>query len=183
MAEVELYQGRPADERGRQEKELRAYDFLDRLGVPYVHMDHDPAMTMEDCQEVDRKLNTMICKNLFLCNRQKTAFYLLLIPGEKHFLTKELSHQLGVSRLSFGDEGHMMEYLDITPGSVSVLGLMNDRENHVQLVIDRAVMDAADFACHPCVNTSSVCFSMADFREKVLPALKHPPIFVELPVE
>lgn len=172
--------GRPESCAGRLPKEILAYNFLDGLGVYYERIDHDPAMTMEDCAEVDKALQAMICKNLFLCTRQQTDFYLLLIPGDKHFVTKELSHQLGVSRLSFADEGHMLEFLDITPGSVSVLGLMNDARGRVRLVIDKDVLDAEWFACHPCINTTSLRFSMADFREKVLPALGHEPTYVTL---
>ena len=178
---MEVQKGRPVDESGRKEKEVRTYDFLDALGVPFDRIDHDPAMTMEDCADVDQKLCTLICKNLFLCNRQKTRFYLLLIPGDKHFLTRELSGQLGISRLSFADAEHMLRYLDITPGSVSVMGLMNDRENNVQLVIDRDVVKADWFACHPCINTSSIRFSMKDFLEKIIPALMHEPVYVDLP--
>ena len=178
---MKLVKGRPVDETGRLPKEIRTYDFLDRLGVSFERIDHAPAMTMEDCVEADRILDTLICKNLFLCNRQKTDFYLLLIPGDKHFQTKVLSSQLGVSRLSFADASCLEEFLDITPGSVSVLGLMNDRENRVKLVIDRDVMESDAFACHPCINTSSIRFSMTDFTQKVLPALKHTPFYVELP--
>ena len=178
---MEMQKGRPFEESERLEKEVRAYDFLDALGVPFDRIDHDPAMTMEDCAEVDKVLCAMICKNLFLCNRQKTRFYLLLIPGDKHFLTKELSHQLGVSRLSFADAEHMQKYLDITPGSVSVMGLMNDEGNNVQLLIDRDVVKAEWFACHPCINTSSIRFSMKDFLNKIIPGLKHEPVYVDLP--
>ena len=178
---MELQTGRPAEESGRLEKEIRTYDFLDALGVPFERVDHDPAMTMEDCADVDKLLFAMICKNLFLCNRQKTQFYLLLIPGDKHFLTKELSGQLGVSRLSFADAEHMLRYLDITPGSVSVMGLMNDQGNNVQLLIDRDVVKAEWFACHPCINTSSIRFSMDDFLNKIIPGLKHEPVYVDLP--
>ena len=178
---MEMQKGRPADESGRMDKEIRTYDFLDTLGVPFDRIDHDPAMTMEDCVEVDKIFGATMCKNLFLCNRQKTHFYLLLIPGDKHFLTRELSGQLGVSRLSFADGEHMQRYLDITPGSVSVMGLMNDKENNVQLVIDRDVVKAEWFACHPCINTSSIRFSMKDFLEKIIPALKHEAVYVDLP--
>lgn len=178
---MEMQKGRPADESGRMDKEIRTYDFLDTLGVPFDRIDHDPAMTMEDCVEVDKIFGATMCKNLFLCNRQKTHFYLLLIPGDKHFLTRELSGQLGVSRLSFADAEHMLRYLDITPGSVSVMGLLNDKENNVQLVIDRNVVKAEWFACHPCINTSSIRFSMKDFLEKIIPALKHEAVYVDLP--
>ena len=134
-----LMNGRPRNEEGRLEKEIKCYDLLDSLGIPYQRLDHEPAMTMEVCGEIDMSLNAVICKNLFLSNRQETAFYLLLIPGNKPFKTKYLSAQLGVSRLSFGKEEYMERFLDNTPGSATVLGLMNDHENRVQLVIDRDV--------------------------------------------
>lgn len=178
---MEIFHGRPADSAERLPKELRSYDFLDSIGVSFDRIDHAPAMTMEDCVEVDKALQSVLCKNLFLCNRQKTNFYLLLIPGDKHFQTKELSHQLGVARLSFAGEDSMLEFLDITPGSVSVLGLINDSGNRVQLVIDRDVLKEPWFGCHPCINTSSLRFTMEDFNLKVLPALGHEPIYVELP--
>lgn len=178
---MEVQKGRPVNDSGRLDKEIRTYNFLDQLCVPFDRIDHDAAMTMEDCENVERALNAPICKNLFLCNRQQTCFYLLLISGYKHFQTKELSHQLGVSRLSFADEGHMLQYLDITPGSVSVMGLLNDYDNQVQLVIDREVIREKWFVCHPCINTSSIRISMEDFLEKVLPELKHKAIYVNLP--
>ena len=132
---MELQKGRPADTAGRMEKEIRTYDFLDGLGVEYDRVDHGPAMTMEDCKEADEILQATICKNLFLCNRQKTAFYLLMIPDTKVFHTKDLSAQIGSARLSFASPEYMEEFLDITPGSVSVMGLMNDKERRVQLLM------------------------------------------------
>lgn len=166
-----LFEGRPED--ARLEKETRCYDLLDSLGVSYSRLDHGPAMTMEICAEIDKSLNAIICKNLFLCNRQETNFYLLMIPGDKPFKTKYLSAQLGVSRLSFGKETFMEEFLDTTPGSASVLGLMNDKENRVQLVIDKAVLDSEYFGCHPCINTSSLRLRQSDLWERILPALHH----------
>ena len=155
---MELQKGRPADTAGRLEKEIRTYDLLDRLGVEYERIDHEPAMTMEDCKEVDQLLEAVICKNLFLCNRQKTAFYLLMIPDTKVFHTKDLSAQIGSARLSFAKPEYMEEFLDITPGSVSVMGLMNDKEHRVQLLIDEDVLDGEYIGCHPCINTSSIRF-------------------------
>lgn len=176
-----LFEGRPED--ARLEKETRCYDLLDSLGVSYSRLDHGPAMTMEICAEIDKSLNAIICKNLFLCNRQETNFYLLMIPGDKPFKTKYLSAQLGVSRLSFGKETFMEEFLDTTPGSASVLGLMNDKENRVQLVIDKAVLDSEYFGCHPCINTSSLRIATKDLMEKILPAVQHTAILVDLPWE
>lgn len=177
---MELQKGRPADTAGRLEKEIRTYDLLDRLGVEYERIDHEPAMTMEDCKEVDQLLEAVICKNLFLCNRQKTAFYLLMIPDTKVFHTKDLSAQIGSARLSFAKPEYMEEFLDITPGSVSVMGLMNDTEHRVQLLIDEDVLDGEYIGCHPCINTSSIRFKVKDLIEKVIPAMGHDFVKVKL---
>ncbi len=177
---MELQNGRPADTTGRLEKELRCYDLLDRLGVAYERVDHAPAMTMEVCQEIDRVLNAVICKNLFLCNRQETAFYLLMIPDTKVFHTKDLSAQIGSARLSFAKAEYMQQFLDITPGSVSVLGLMNDTGHKVQLLIDEDVLASEYVGCHPCINTSSLRLKTRDLVEKILPAVEHEFIKVKL---
>ena len=177
---MELVQGRPATNEGRLEKEIRCYDLLDSLGVEYQRIDHEAAMTMEACAEIDRVLDATICKNLLLCNRQCTVFYLLMIQGDKHFKTSELSKQIGSSRLSFASGEYMEQLLDITPGSLSVLGLMNDKDNRVQLLIDRDVLEGEYFGCHPCINTSSLRLRTADLLEKVLPAVGHEPRMVSV---
>ena len=168
-----LEQGRPTDCTGRAEREIRTYDLLDRLGIAYGRIDHEAADTMEICREIDESLDAIICKNLFLCNRQGTAFYLLMMPGDKPFKTKELSAQINSARLSCASPEKMEEYLDIRPGAVSVMGLANDRENNVQLLIDEDVLAGAYFGCHPCVNTSSLRISVTDLIEKFLPAVGH----------
>lgn len=178
-----LHNGRPAQGELRLEKENKCYNLLDTLAIPYQRIDHEPAMTMEVCAEIDKSLNAVICKNLFLSNRQETNFYLLLIPGNKPFKTKYLSSQLGVSRLSFGNERYMEEFLDCTPGSATVLGLMNDKENRVQLVIDRDVLKNEFLGCHPCINTSSLRLPVADVMQTLLPAMHHEAILVDLPWE
>ena len=181
---MELQKGRPENTDDRLDKEIRVYDFLDKLGIQYQRIDHEAAMTMEACEEIDRALgdNTTICKNLFLCNRQETDFYLLLMPGDKPFKTKDLSAQIHSARLSFAKPEYMEKYLDITPGSVSVLGLMNDSEKKVQLLIDEDVMKEPYFGCHPCINTSSLKFTTEDLMQKIIPALEHEPVTVTLPI-
>ncbi|MCQ2443449.1 MAG: prolyl-tRNA synthetase associated domain-containing protein [Oscillospiraceae bacterium] len=177
---MELYHGRPVDCVGRMEKEIKTYDLLDRLGVDYQRTDHAPADTMEVCNVIDGVLGVLICKNLFLTNRQKTKFYLLLMPGDKPFKTKDLSKQLGVARLSFGSAEDMERLLNVTPGSVSVMGLMNDPDGLVQLVIDEDVLREEYFGCHPCINTSSLKMKTADVVKTFLPAVKHEFISVSL---
>ena len=175
-----LENGRPADCSGRLEKEIRVYDLLDSLDIAYQRVDHEAAMTMEACAAIDLVLDATICKNLLLCNRQNTAFYLLMIVGDKTFKTKELSHQIGSSRLSFASGEYMEQFLDITPGSLSVMGLMNDKENRVKLLIDRDVLAGEYFGCHPCINTSSLRLRTADLMEKIIPAMGHEPTLVEI---
>jgi Ala-tRNA(Pro) deacylase len=179
---MELVKGRPADCSGRLDKEIRCYELLDRLGIDYQRVDHDEANTMEVCQAIDVVLEATICKNLLLCNRQCTAFYLLMIPGTKVFKTKDLSAQIGSSRLSFAAAEYMEQFLDITPGSVSVLGLMNDKENRVQLLIDEDVLKGEYVGMHPCINTSSLRLKTKDLMETVLPAMGHEARIVTLPV-
>ena len=174
------YNGRPENPEGRLPRELRTYDFLDRLGIPYTRVDHEAANTMEACGAIDQALGTQMCKNLFLCNRQKTAFYLLLMPGDKKFRTKDLSAQIQSSRLSFAGEADMLALLDIQPGAVSVMGLMNDPENRVQLLMDEDVLQGEWLGCHPCINTSSIKLKTAEVMERFLPEVHHAPRMVHL---
>ena len=176
-----LYTGHPGEPRG--EAEERCYALLDSLGVRYFRADHEHADTIADCEQVEEILGCRICKNLFLTNRQQTDFYLLLMPGEKPFKTKLLSRQIGSARLSFAGPEDMARLLGVTPGSVSVLGLMNDREGRVRLLMDRELLAGESFGCHPCLNTSSLRFSTRELMETVLPALGHAPQFVDLPWE
>lgn len=178
---MELVKGRPTDCSGRLEREVRVYDLLDKLGIEYERTDHEEANTMEKCNEIDKILDTIICKNLFLCNRQQTEFYLLMMPGDKPFKTKYITKQLGCSRLSFAPSEKMLEYLDIKPGAMSIMGLMNDKDNKIQLVIDKPVVESETLGCHPCVCTSSLKFKTKDIIEKFLPAVHHEPIIVDLP--
>ena len=177
---MQLQNGRPVTNEGRLAKEIRCYDLLDSLGVEYQRIDHEAANTMEACAAVDAALGATICKNLLLCNRQATAFYLLMIPGDKTFKTSVLSKKIGSSRLSFASAEHMEEFLDITPGSVSVLGLMNDHDHRVELLIDEDVLGGEFIGCHPCINTSSLRFKTEDLLQKIIPAMGHEPRFVTL---
>lgn len=169
----ELLCGRPASGEGREAKEMAVYDLLDRLGISYTRVDHAPAATMEDCLAVEATLGTSICKNLFLTNRQHTAYYLLLMPGDKPFRTKDLSAEIGSARLSFALPEEMERLLGTAPGSASVLGLMNDKEREVALLIDRDVLAAKAIGVHPLVNTASLALTLDDILKKLLPALGH----------
>ena len=177
---MQVYVGRPSSCEGRLSKEIKVYDFLDKLGIEYYRVDHNEADTMEKCEKIEKELNTVICKNLFLCNRQMTKFYMLMMPGKKPFKTKDISQQIGSARLSFAPAEKMLEYLDITPGSVSIMGLANDKEGEVQLLLDREIYESEYVRCHPCINTSTLKIKTADILEKYLPAVKHEFVIVDL---
>ncbi len=170
---MEIYYERPENEADRQAREMAVYDLLDGLQVPYARVDHEAAMTIDDCKGADTALDIEICKNLFLCNRQETNFYLLMMPGKKKFVTRDLCKQINSPRLSFAKEEYMLKLLNLHPGSVSILGLMYDTENRVQLLMDREVVECEYLGCHPCVNTSSLRLRTADVLEKILPAIHH----------
>ena len=171
---LELYNGRPDDLTGRLEKETAVYDLLDKLGIEYQRVDHEAAFTMEACREIDEALApATICKNLLLCNSQKTKFYLLMIVGDKKFKTKEVSHQINSARLSFADGEFMEKFLNITPGSLSIMGIMNDKDNNVNVLIDDDLLHSEYIGCHPCVNTSSIRLKVDDLINVFFPAVGH----------
>lgn len=175
-----LYHGRPGSADGRLPREMRVYDALDALGIPYERIDHAPADTMEVCRAIDDALGTLICKNLFLCNRQKTKFFLLMMPGDKVFKTKELTPQIGAGRLSFGEPGDLLRLLDTLPGAVSVMGLLNDPEGRVSLLVDEDVLAGETLGCHPCVSTSSLKLRTADVFGRFVPSTGHRYLTVRL---
>ena len=180
MYKMVLYKGRPTTNEGREEREIRVYDYLDNLGIEYYRIDHNPVFSDNECQEVEKVLDNVICKNIFLCNRQRTAYYMLVMPAHKKFNTSRVSHALNSSRLSFASAEDMLSLLDVTPGSVSIMALMNDRENKVQLAIDTELLNHQDFGCHPCKNTSSLRLKRTDVFDKFLKSVNHTPIFLTL---
>lgn len=176
--DLNVYSGRPSDD--RLPEELAVYDLLEELGIPYLRADHDHADTMEDCLRVEAVLGAPICKNLFLCNRQQSQFYLLMMPGSKPFKTKDLSAQLGCARLSFASPEHMAELLKTTPGSVSALELMHDTQGRVQLVVDRDLLEGEYISGHPCISTSTLRLHRDDLL-RFAAHTGHTPVYVSLP--
>ena len=172
---MELLKGRPADLSDRTEKEIRVYDFLDSLDIEYFRLDHAPAFGSEEelCREIENSLGARICKNLFLANRQRTKFYMLMIPDHKVFRSSDISKQAGSSRLHFAESEYMEELIDCSSGSASVMGLMNDTEHRVQLLVDDDVINSEYVGCHPCINTSSLRIRSGDIFDKFVKATGH----------
>ena len=181
---MEHYDGRPINDIKRSEMEIRTYNLLDKIGMSYETVCHEAVYTMEECEKVEKELGTPICKNLFLCNRQQTQFYLLMLPSDKHFKTKNLSSELACSRLTFADDRHMVDLLGIHPGSVSPMGLMNDKDKKIRLVIDKDLFTYSKFfGCHPCVNTATIKLNLQEFVEKFVPMTGHNYMIVTLKTE
>lgn len=179
VPDMTIYKGKPSPE-GRLSRETAVYELLEKLNIPYERLDHEAVASIEACQGVDKILDIKLCKNLFLCNAQRTKFYLLLMPGEKKFSTKEVCRQIQSARLSFAPEQYMEKLLNISPGAVSVMGLMNDKDNEVRLLIDREVLESEYLGCHPCVNTTSLKLKTADVISRFLPYTGHDYTVVEL---
>jgi hypothetical protein len=173
------YRGKPKDLDKRQEKERKCYEFLEKIGIDYEVVDHEEALDMDKCLEIETVLGVKICKNIMLCNRQETRFFIFMMPGDKKYVTKDVSKKIGMSRLSFAKEEHLKDYLNVTPGSVSVLGLLNDIDNRVELVIDRDVIGQNHIRCHPCVNTSTLKIKTDDFLTKIIPALNKEALIID----
>jgi hypothetical protein len=173
------YRGKPKDLDKRQEKERKCYEFLEKIGIDYEVVDHEEASDMDKCLEIETVLGVKICKNIMLCNRQETRFFIFMMPGDKKYVTKDVSKKIGMSRLSFAKEEHLKDYLNVTPGSVSVLGLLNDIDNRVELVIDRDVIGQNHIRCHPCVNTSTLKIKTDDFLTKIIPALNKEALIID----
>ena len=174
-----LYKTRPSGD-GRLKKEMETYDILEKLDIPFQRVDHYPVATTEDCAEIEAVLGMEICKNLFLRNGSKTEFFLLVLPGGKKFVTRDVSRQIGSSRLSFGEADYMEEFLNVTPGSASILGLMYDKVHKINLLVDREIAESEYICCHPCINTSTLKIKTADILEKFLPYTGHKPTILEI---
>ena len=166
---------------GLNEAQQAVFEALRTLSIPFERVEHENADTMEDCVAIAEALGADVCKNLVLCNRQKTNFYLLTMPGDKPFYTKDLSHQIGSSRLSFASPDAMEELLRVQPGSASILSLLFDTEHKVQLVMDRETMDQEFFCCHPCKNTGTLKMKTSDVLNIFLKHTGHIPTTVDLP--
>lgn len=173
-----VYCNRPAEK--REEREEKVYDCLEQLSIPFQRVDHKAAHSIEDCEQIEQELQVKICKNLFLCNRQKTSFYLLLMEGDKRFVTKDFSKSIGASRLSFAGEADLLHYLNVTPGSASIFGLLYDKKKQVHLYIDQKVAEEEYLGCHPCKNTSSLKIKTKDILEIFLPSIGVIPHIIDL---
>lgn len=175
-----IYSGRPTDCDGRLEKEVAVYDFLDNLGIEYERVDHDPADTIEDCLEIEKVIGVGICKNLFVCNRTKTEYYVIMMSGHKVFKTADVSKKIGTSRLSFASAEDMEKLLGVTPGSVTVMALKNDTACRVKLVIDRDIINGEFVRCHPCINTSTLKIRTEDLLKTFLIKVRHTPMIIDI---
>lgn len=168
----------PTDERIATEKKV--YELLAKLKIPYERVDNEVVETMEECEEIDRALGAEIRKSIFLCNKKKTSFFLVVVPAKKALDTSALEKKIGVSHLSFASGELMEEHLGTKPGSASVMGLINDEDDYVQLIIDKEVAEDEWFGCNPGINTSHLKMKTSDLLNKFLPQIRHKAKVIDL---
>ena len=158
--------------------------FLNAHGIPYEYHEHERLFTIEDClQKPFITEDVTICKNIFLCNRQQTQFYLLLLKPLTHFQTSVVSKALGSSRLSFAPENALEDQLRLSSGSVSPLALLYDSEHKIKLCYEKGICDTKRIAFHPCDNAATVIFWQQVFWERVIPLLCVQPFALHLSEE
>ena len=151
--------------------------WLESMEIKYEFHEHEPAHTIDDCLRMPFITEDVtICKNIVLCNRQQTVFFLLLLRPLTPFRTAVVSKALGVSRLSFAPESALEEMLHLTCGSVSPLGLLFDQERRITLCYEAAAAATPRIAFHPCDNRATVIFEQDVFWKQVLPAMGIQPV-------
>lgn len=161
----------PEDERGALE--TKVYQELERLNISYERVDNDTVETMEECVEISEKLGAEIRKTIVCCNRQKTEFFLVVLPASKRFDSKLFAAMMRTARVSFASAEDMESLIGLTPGEASVMGILNDPEAKIKVVVDKAVADAEWFACNPGANTTHIRFKTKQLLDTFLPAENH----------
>lgn len=169
-----------APKKGTNATKDKVFALLDKLHIPYERVENDVVETMEECKEIDQALGTEIRKSIFLCNQKKTSFFLVVMPAEKQLDTGALEKKLGVSHLSFASGELMEKHLGTKPGSASIMGLINDEDEYVQLIMDKEVADEEWFGCNPGINTDHLKIKTQDLLKKFLPRIYHKAKIVEL---
>lgn len=153
--------------------------YLDNLGINYKKIEHSPAATMEECKKIEEILDNAICKNLLLRTTNGSAYYLLILRNDKQFVTSRISKLLGSSRLSFASGEEMESLLNTTPGSLSILSLIFDKEKKIKLAVDRDAVENEFFCCHPCDNTATLKIKASDITDIFIPSLEIKPVIIE----
>jgi Ala-tRNA(Pro) deacylase len=158
----------------------KAFKMLDQLKIPYECVSNDAVSTMEECRAIEEVLGTEIRKNIFLCNKKNTSFFLIVLPADKNLDVDTLSAKIGIPKLSFASADSMQQHLGAQPGSASVMGLINDEDEYVQLIIDKEVAEAEWYGCNPGINTAHLRLKTSDLLNKFLPKIYHKAKIVEL---
>lgn len=168
----------PEDARGALE--TKTYEELTRLGIKFERVDNDPVEAMDECTEIAGKLGTEIRKTIVVCNRQKTQYYLVILPADKRFDSKRFAQMMQCARVSFASAEDMESILGVQPGSATVMSILNDTDNKVQVVVDKAVADEKWFGCNPGANTTHLKIKTNNLLNNFLPAEGHKPEIIVL---
>jgi Ala-tRNA(Pro) deacylase len=154
--------------------------FLRVHGIAPERHEHPAVMTVEESERLVPTLPGAKTKNLFLRDKKGARHFLVSVPHDLPVDLNALGAALGVGRLGFASPDRLMTHLGITPGSVSLLALCNDRTNAVEFVIDRRLWEASAVQAHPLVNTATMVIEHADLA-RFLAATGHEPRVVDVP--
>ncbi len=173
-----VFDGAPEDKRG--ELETKVYAEFKELGIDFKRVDNDEAISMEECVEISNTWGAEIRRTVVVCNRQTTNYYLVVMPADKRFDTKTFAHNMECARVSFASEEDMIKILGVSHGNASVVSILNDKDNMVQVVLDKDVADDEYFACNVGINTTHIMFKTDDLINKFLVKEEHNPKIIEL---
>lgn len=175
---TEPMNGIPSEfENGIQEN---IYLLLEKLGIDFTRVENEPAVSMEDCKNIDKAFGEETIKTIFLTNRQKTKFYLLSMPASKPFITKDFGSALEIPRVSFADGELLLEMLGTPHGAATPLSIIRDEENKILMVIDEDIMKKEKLVVTDSTLHGYICLKGKDLVEKFLPVSGHQPILVKL---
>jgi len=156
------------------------YTTLQDLQVPFERVDTDEAITMEDCILINEKLHVQIVKTLFLCNRQQTNFYLFVTTADKPFVTKDFSSAVGIPRVSFASVELLNNLLGTPVGGATIFGTLLDKENKVQVLIDKDVLNEEWYGCSDGTPRGYMKISRDWILNDFLQYTQHTPTFIQV---
>lgn len=154
------------------------YETLQKTGIPFERVNTDEAISMDDCVLIDAKLNMNMVKTLFLCNRQQTEFYLFVTKGDKPFKSKDFSHALNISRVSFAPADLLFSMLGTHIGAATVLSMLIDTENKVKVVFDSEVLAEKWYGCSDGTTTGYLKIETTLIVNRYLKFVNHEPVIV-----
>ena len=144
---------------------MNIYQVLEENSIPYKKFDHEAVFDCDAAEALGLDTQGIATKNLFLKDRKGRRHFLVVVHSEKALDLKSLGQALEVKGLSFASAERLQKYLRTTAGSVSILDILRDREDEVELIIDQAVLESSMLQCHPYTNTATLDIAVSDMKD------------------